>query len=670
VSASGVVPPPREHGGDGRAVAVALGLDPRQVLDLSQSLNPVAPDPAEVVTRHAASIGSYPDPAQATEHLASVIGVDPSRVLLTNGGSEAISLVAAEIGGRVREPEFGLHPRCSGPLWRSNPHNPSGLLASAAERADVWDEAFYPLATGRWTRGDPDAVVVGSLTKLWACPGLRVGYVIAEPELIARVRQRQPRWSVNGLATSSLGELLTRVDLPGWSAAVRDLRERLVEVLARHGLVASPSDASWVLVQLPELRDRLAPMGVMVRDCTNFGLPGVARIAVPSEAGLARLDDALSRIDRPTSARRGNPRKDPIMSSTKFADAARSVSGTDEGAAADARALQDRLTKPRGALGRLEELGSRLAAMAGRCPPPMPEPVTVAVFAGDHGVVDQGVTPWPREVTAQMVANFCAEGAAVNAIARQVGARVLVVDVGVATPIPSDAAGLLRRNVRLGTRDLAEEPAMSDTEVLEALSVGVEVAELAIDEGARLLVMGDMGIGNTTASAATIAALTGRSAAEVTGRGTGVDDAMLSNKQSVVERALSRLAPGSPPLQVLAEVGGLEIAALAGFVVGAAARQVPIVVDGVIAAAAALAAVACVPDTAGYLVAGHRSSEPGSTVVLEHLGLQPVLDLDLRLGEGTGALLAVPVVQAAARVLNEMATFDGAGVTDKGDPRD
>jgi histidinol-phosphate/aromatic aminotransferase/cobyric acid decarboxylase-like protein len=226
--------------------------------------------------------------------------VDRDRILLTNGGSEAIALVAAEIGGRVREPEFGLHPRRSGPWWRSNPHNPSGLLASDEERADVWDEAFYPLATGQWTRGDPEAVVVGSLTKLLACPGLRVGYVLAEPALIDSIRSRQPRWSVNGLVTASLGELLAGVDLPRWSAAMRDLRLRLVEILARHGLGANPSDANWVLVHAPDLRDRLAPLGIVVRDCTNFGLPGVARIAVPSEAGLERLDDALARIDLPT----------------------------------------------------------------------------------------------------------------------------------------------------------------------------------------------------------------------------------------------------------------------------------------------------------------------------------------------------------------------------------
>ncbi|HVM64195.1 MAG TPA: nicotinate-nucleotide--dimethylbenzimidazole phosphoribosyltransferase [Acidimicrobiales bacterium] len=357
------------------------------------------------------------------------------------------------------------------------------------------------------------------------------------------------------------------------------------------------------------------------------------------------------------------------MTVPDFAAAVDAIVPVDATAAADAAAHHDRLTKPRGALGRLEEVGIRLAAIAGESPPPVPEPVTVAVFAGDHGVVAQGVTPWPQEVTAQMVANFCSGGAAVNVLARHVGAEVVVVDVGVATPIPADAPGLLHRTVRTGTRDLTEEAAMTPAEARAALDVGVDVAWTAVDGGARLLVTGDMGIGNTTPSAALVAALTGRAAEAVTGRGTGIDDTTLAHKVTVIEQALRRIPPGAPPLEVLAEVGGLEIAALAGFVLGAAARRIPVVVDGVIAAAATLVAAALVPDVVGYVVAGHRSSEPGSAAALEALGLDPVLDLGLRLGEGSGALLAVPAVQAAAKILRDMATFDAAGVTDKGDPR-
>jgi histidinol-phosphate/aromatic aminotransferase/cobyric acid decarboxylase-like protein len=279
------------------AVADALGLDPGQVLDLSQSLNPVAPDVALVVARHLDALRRYPDPDDATRQLAAHMGVDPDRLLLTNGGAEAIALVAAELGGSVIEPEFALHPRGTGPRWRSNPHNPSGLLAGPAESAEVWDEAFFPLATGRWTRGDAGATVVGSLTKLFACPGLRLGYVLGDPALVARCRARQPVWSVNALALAVLPELLDASDLPAWSSATADLRSQLRVELTSHGLVARPSDANWLLVEHPTLRALLAPFGVVVRDCTSFGLPGVTRVAVPSAEGLERLAAALRCVD-------------------------------------------------------------------------------------------------------------------------------------------------------------------------------------------------------------------------------------------------------------------------------------------------------------------------------------------------------------------------------------
>jgi len=295
------LPPPGPHGGDGAAVAAALGLDVEDVLDLSQSLNPVAPDPVPVLRRHLQALRRYPDPTRATAVLAEAMGVDAARLLLTNGGSEAIRLVSDEIGGRVVEPEFSLHPRRGGPVWRSNPQNPSGLLARPDERAGVWDEAFYALATGSWTRGDGDAVVVGSLTKLLGCPGLRIGYVLVPTgaaTMSAALRRRQPMWAVNGLAASALPELLSGVDLGLWSTRVGTLRQQLGAVLRTHGLAPRPSDANWVLVDAPGLRDRLAPRGIVVRDCTSFGLPGVARIAVPTPDGLERLDEALSSIGR------------------------------------------------------------------------------------------------------------------------------------------------------------------------------------------------------------------------------------------------------------------------------------------------------------------------------------------------------------------------------------
>jgi nicotinate-nucleotide--dimethylbenzimidazole phosphoribosyltransferase len=347
-----------------------------------------------------------------------------------------------------------------------------------------------------------------------------------------------------------------------------------------------------------------------------------------------------------------------------FAAAADAVGELDDAAGRAAAAHHDRLTKPRGALGRLESLGVRLAAIAGSSPPPVPAPAAVAVFAGDHGVVAEDVTPWPQDVTAQMVQNFLAGGAAINVLARQAGARVVVVDVGVATEL-EPATGLARQKVRAGTANLAHEPAMSVKDARQALDVGAAVAEQLVRDGARCLVMGDMGIGNTTPSAALVAAFTGRAAADVTGRGTGIDDATLARKIATVERALDRTPRRDDPLAVLASLGGFELAALAGFAVGGAAARMPVVADGVIAGAALLSASRLVPAAVSFCFAGHRSTEPAASAVLEALDLEPILDLELRLGEGSGACLALPVLEAAARILGEMATFDAAGVTNK-----
>ena len=354
-----------------------------------------------------------------------------------------------------------------------------------------------------------------------------------------------------------------------------------------------------------------------------------------------------------------------------FALAAAAVGPLDQEAVREASERQDRLTKPRGALGLLEAVGIQLAGIAGECPPPLPAPAAVAVFAADHGVVAEGVTPWPQEVTAQMVANFVAGGAAINVLARHVGAQVTVVDVGVAHDLRGlgldGAPGLHRRAVRPGTGNIAVEAALTEEEAREALDIGAATAAELVAGGARCLITGEMGIGNTTAAAAVIAALTGADPAAVTGRGTGVDDVTLARKVAVVEQAvaLHGAALAAGPIPTVAAVGGLEIAALAGFMVGGAAARVPVIVDGVIANAALLVAVALVPETLAFCLAGHRSLEPGATTVLASLGLTPLLDLSLRLGEGSGACLALPVVQAAARILGEMATFDAAGVTDK-----
>ncbi|HMG27772.1 MAG TPA: aminotransferase class I/II-fold pyridoxal phosphate-dependent enzyme [Acidimicrobiia bacterium] len=299
------VPPPGPHGGDGLAVAAALGVDPASVLDLSVSLNPFAPDVRALALGHLDALTRYPDPDRATAALAAAIGVDAERVVLTNGGSEAIALVAAELGpGWVEEPDFSLYRRhlpalrAGAPEWRSNPRNPTGELAPPDATAAVWDEAFYPPATGTWTRGDDGAVVIGSLTKVFACPGLRLGYVLApDARLADRLRARQPRWAVNGVASALVPDLLDRADLPAWATGIARLRADLVAVLRAHGLQPRPSDAPFVLVDgAAGLRECLAPFGIVVRDCRSFGLPDSARVAVPDAAGLERLDAALRAV--------------------------------------------------------------------------------------------------------------------------------------------------------------------------------------------------------------------------------------------------------------------------------------------------------------------------------------------------------------------------------------
>ncbi|MFI7348324.1 nicotinate-nucleotide--dimethylbenzimidazole phosphoribosyltransferase [Streptomyces sp. NPDC049936] len=337
----------------------------------------------------------------------------------------------------------------------------------------------------------------------------------------------------------------------------------------------------------------------------------------------------------------------------------------------DAKALgeawerQKRMTKPAGALGMLEIISAQLSGLSRQCPPPIPEPAAVAVFAGDHGVHAQGVTPWPQEVTAQMVANFLGGGAVCNAFATQVGAEVCVVDVGVATDLPA-TPGLLPRKVRAGTSDMTTGPAMTREEAKQAVEVGIETARDLVAAGNKALLTGEMGIANTTASAALISVFTGADPAEVTGRGTGINDETLARKTEVVRRALELHQPDpADPLGVLAAVGGFEHAAIVGLLLGGASLRTPVILDGVSAGAAALVARAIAPEVLAACIAGHRSAEPGHVAALNKLGLRPLVDLDLRLGEGTGALLALPMVQSTARAMHEVATFDSAGVTEK-----
>ena len=340
------------------------------------------------------------------------------------------------------------------------------------------------------------------------------------------------------------------------------------------------------------------------------------------------------------------------------------IQPVDQAIAAQTQARLDRLTKPLGSLGRLEETAVRYATITGEVKPAVPRGV-VFTFAADHGVATEGVSAYPREVTPQMVLNFLRGGAGVNVLARHAGVEVRVVDIGVAYDFGS-VSGLIHKKVMEGTNNLLVESAMSRDQAVQALQVGIELATEAAREGIGLIGTGEMGIGNTTPSAAITAVMTGRPVAEVTGRGTGIDEAGHARKVGVIEQALDRHRPNrADAIDVLAKVGGLEIAGLAGLILGAAAARVPVVLDGFIAGAAALIAVGLQPLCRDYLIASHRSVERGHQAILEHLRLKPLLDLDLRLGEGTGACLGMSLVQASIKILTEMATFEEAGVSQR-----
>jgi len=302
------IPPAGRHGGDGARVAAALGLDPASMIDLSASMNPFAPDVAAVLAdllrREGSAVHHYPDSTGATTALADAIGVDADQLVLTNGGAEAIALTAAHLQvGNVVEPEFSLYRRHltavdpGAARWRSNPSNPIGQLAAPEDTAGVWDEAFYPIATGRWTRGDACAWRLGSLTKLWNCPGLRLGYVIAPTGGEAHaIRHRQPRWSVNGLALAALPELLATTDLPAWFVQIVGLRHRFATALETLGFDVTVTDSNWVLVDHDDLRADLARHGVLVRDCSSFGLPGLHRVALPAPQQFDTVLEAFTSV--------------------------------------------------------------------------------------------------------------------------------------------------------------------------------------------------------------------------------------------------------------------------------------------------------------------------------------------------------------------------------------
>ncbi len=347
---------------------------------------------------------------------------------------------------------------------------------------------------------------------------------------------------------------------------------------------------------------------------------------------------------------------------SKLEKTIQAIEPLDEAVMAETQQRLDNLTKPPGSLGVLETIARQIAGITGQVMPPLPRK-GIILMAGDHGVVAEGVSAFPQEVTPQMVYNFANGGAAINVLARHAGATLCMVDVGVARDLP-DLPGLVKRKVAYGTRNMARGPAMTVDEAVAALEVGIDMANEQVNQGVSLVALGDMGIGNTTPSAALLAAFEGVPAEEAVGRGTGVNDDGLQRKIEAIKRALAVNQPDpDKPLEVLAKVGGLEIAGLAGVVLGAAARRVPVLVDGFISGAAALVATKLAPMARHYLIGSHLSVEPGHKKMLEAMGIKATLLMDMRLGEGTGAALAMLMVDAALKILHEMATFEDAGVS-------
>ncbi|RCV63852.1 nicotinate-nucleotide--dimethylbenzimidazole phosphoribosyltransferase [Methanophagales archaeon] len=339
------------------------------------------------------------------------------------------------------------------------------------------------------------------------------------------------------------------------------------------------------------------------------------------------------------------------------------IGALDEHAISVARARQDILTKPAGSLGTLEGISQKVAGITGNVMPKMKDKLIITM-AGDHGVTDDGVSAYPKEVTAQMVYNFLNGGAAINVLARHAGARVVIVDMGVAVDFTHEQ--LESKKIAYGTANMVKGPAMSYEDAVRSIEAGIEVFESEAKKGVDIVGVGDMGIGNTTPSSAIVAVITGEDVEKVTGRGTGIDDAGLEKKIGAIEEAIRVNKPNNKDaIDVLAKVGGFEIGGMAGVILAAASHRVPVVIDGFISGTAALVAYGIAPAVKDYMIAAHRSVERGHSVTLDYIGLKPLLDLDMRLGEGTGAALGISIVDAACKILGEMATFEDAGVSEK-----
>jgi len=499
------------------------------------------------------------------------------------------------------------------------------------------------------------------------------------PEMVARIRRHQAERGAGWTTVEepiAVGPLLDR---PGvvlldcltlWLSNVLEARGEgdLEDDVA--ALVAAVAAAPGPLVLVTnEVGAGIVPANALARRFRDEAgrlaqrIGGVCdRVVLVVAGGALDLPRQGSLRAIPASSRPRRARGGPEATMTLLSRFRASMPDPDLAAAAAAQEAVDGKTKPRGSLGRLEALAVSVARITA-LPRPPGRTKAIVVMGADHGVAARGVSAYPQEVTHQMLLNFARGGAAINALAAQAGARVVVVDAGVVEPVRAD--GIVDGRIGPGTADFTRGPAMSTGDALRALAMGAGVADELIDDGVNIIGLGEMGIGNTTSASALTAALLDRPADEVTGRGTGIDDDARRAKVAVIEEALARHA-GGDTLELIAALGGFEILGLAGVALGAAARRVPVVVDGFISTAAALCAVKLVPASAYALVGSHCSVEPGHRALLAALDLDPLLDLDLRLGEGTGAALVMPLVDGALRVLHDMASFADAGVSDTG----
>lgn len=688
---------PLRHHGD----AEVRGAD---LLDLAVNVFP-GPRPGWLEAALRASlddVGAYPDPTPAEQAVAARHGVPATHVLATAGAAEAFSLVArlrrwqrpVVVHPQFTEPHAALEQaghRVTSVLTRpgdgfaldpaavpadadlvvvGNPTNPTGRLHPPTDllalrrpgRLVVVDEAFIDTVPGEagTLAGEPldGLVVLRSLTKHWSIPGVRAGYLLGAPDAVAALRREQVPWSVSTTAAAAIGACCTVEALAEADHRARTIaawRGHLVGSLAEAGVAVLPSDTSFVLARLGVGgRERLRARGVAVRRCDTFpGLDaGWVRVAVrpPEVTDLLVSALAAGPGGRPTTPP-GGPVPAPVApDATSAAAAAERLAG---------------LAVPTGALGRLGELATWLCAVQGQVPPCPLDDVRLVIFAGDHGVAGHGVSAYPPEITGAMVRTFVAGRAGVNALAAVHGVRVRVLDLGVDADLDGLPAEVGAHKVRRGSGAIHLEDALTAEETQRAVAVGRGVAEQEVAAGAQLLLSGDMGIGNTTPAAALVAAGLGLGAgdvAAVAGRGTGVDDAGLARKREVLAAALERVGDrAADPVDALAALGSADLAATVGYLLGAAEAGVPVLLDGLMSVACALTAERIAPGTAAWCVAGHRSPEPAQTLALERLGLEPLLDLGMRLGEGSGAVTAVPLLRSAVALLRDVALLSDLG---------